>query len=129
MPSYKLIYFDIRGLAENARLIFAAAQVPYEDVRLSFSFGTPGDFSTIKRPEFDAMKAEGKLDKSLGKVPLLEVDGQQIGQSKAIERFLAKEFGMMLASMLRGCFQLPSKSCSLGQISSRSEDSDSVVSA
>ena len=65
-------------------------------MRLSFKFGTPGDFSTIQRPEFDAMKAEGKLDKSLGKVPLLEVDGQQIGQSKAIERFLAKEFGMML---------------------------------
>ena len=95
MPSYKLTYFDIRGLAENARIIFAAAKVPYEDVRLSFSFGVPGDFSTIKRPEFDDMKAKGLLDVSLGKVPLLEVDGAQIGQSKAIERFLATQFGMM----------------------------------
>eukprot|EP00913_Durusdinium_trenchii_P015142 g14203.t1 len=67
--SYKLTYFDIRGLAENSR--------------------------TIKRPEFDAMKAAGQLDSSLGKVPLLEVDGAKIGQSKAIERFLAKELGMM----------------------------------
>ncbi|CAK8994699.1 unnamed protein product, partial [Durusdinium trenchii] len=50
---------------------------------------------TIKRPEFDAMKAAGQLDSSLGKVPLLEVDGAKIGQSKAIERFLAKELGMM----------------------------------
>lgn len=93
--SYKLTYFDIRGLAENSRLILAAAGQSYEDVRLSFSFGTPGDFSTIKRPEFDAMKAAGQLDSSLGKVPLLEVDGAKIGQSKAIERFLAKELGMM----------------------------------
>ena len=37
MPSYKLTYFDIRGLAEPARIMFAVAQVPYEDVRLSFS--------------------------------------------------------------------------------------------
>ena len=95
MPSYKLTYFDVRGVAENARIIFAAAKVPYEDARLSLNFGVPGDFSTIKRPEFDDMKAKGLLDVSLGKVPLLEVDGAQIGQSKAIERFLATQFGMM----------------------------------
>lgn len=58
------------------------------------TFGTPGDFSTIQRPEFDAMKAKGELDISLGKVPLLEVDGVKIGQSKAIERYLAKELGL-----------------------------------
>ncbi|CAE7173956.1 GST1 [Symbiodinium microadriaticum] len=94
MPSYKLTYFDIRGLAENARIFLAVAQQPYEDVRLSLTFGTPGDFSTIQRPEFDAMKAKGELDISLGKVPLLEVDGVKIGQSKAIERYLAKELGL-----------------------------------
>eukprot|EP00438_Fugacium_kawagutii_P029069 Skav206013 [mRNA] locus=scaffold1644:115296:123244:+ [translate_table: standard] len=98
MPTYKLTYFDIRGLAENARIIFAAAKQPYEDVRLSLNFGVPGDFSTIQRPEFDDMKAKGLLDASLGKVPLLEVDGAQIGQSKAIERFLASSLGMMGSS-------------------------------
>lgn len=102
MPSYKLTYFDIRGLAENARILFAAAKQPYEDVRLSLSFGTPGDFSTIQRPEFDDMKAKGLLDVSLGKVPLLEVDGVQIGQSKAIERFLASQLGMMGSSPTEG---------------------------
>ncbi|CAE7455353.1 GST1 [Symbiodinium natans] len=94
MPSYKLTYFDIRGLAENARIFFAVAKQPYEDVRLTLAFGTPGDFSTIKRPEFDEMKAKGELDTSLGKVPLLEVDGAKIGQSKAIERFLSRELGL-----------------------------------
>ncbi|CAJ1416137.1 unnamed protein product [Effrenium voratum] len=102
MPTYKLTYFDIRGLAENTRILFAVGQQAYEDayedVRLSLTFGTPGDFSTIQRPEFDAMKAKGELDVSLGKVPLLEVDGAKVGQSKAIERFVATQLGLMGSS-------------------------------
>lgn len=95
MPSYKLVYFDIRGLAETSRFLFAVSKTPYEDVRYSLTFGTPGDFSTIIRPEFDAAKASGELDISLGKVPYLEVDGVKIGQSKSIERYLARELGLM----------------------------------
>ena len=34
MPTYKLTYFNGRGRAEITRLIFAAAGVPYEDVRI-----------------------------------------------------------------------------------------------
>jgi glutathione S-transferase len=85
-----------RGIAEQSRFLFAISKTPYEDERLGFSFGKPGDWSTIQRPEFDALKASGALDTSLGKVPFLTVDGQfKIGQSKAIERFLAGKFGMM----------------------------------
>eukprot|EP00440_Ansanella_granifera_P003964 gb/GFBE01004303.1/.p1 GENE.gb/GFBE01004303.1/~~gb/GFBE01004303.1/.p1 ORF type:complete len:227 (+),score=83.91 gb/GFBE01004303.1/:1-681(+) len=91
----KLSYFDIRGLAEVTRLIFAAAGVEYEDKRYPLSFGTPGDFSTIKRDEFDAAKAAGEFDAGLGKVPVLECDGVKVGQSKAIERFVAKKVGLM----------------------------------
>jgi glutathione S-transferase len=98
MSKYKLTYFDIRGLAETSRWIFKVAKVPFEDNRFSFTFGVPGDFSTIKRPEFDAAKKAGELDVSLGKLPVLEVDGVKIGQSKAIERFLARQFGLMGAS-------------------------------
>jgi len=36
MPSYKLCYFDVRGLGEMARLLFAEAGVDYEDCRISF---------------------------------------------------------------------------------------------
>lgn len=90
---YKLIYFDARGVAEVIRFMFAVAQVEYEDKRFPFSFGTPGDFSTIQRPEFDEAKAAGELDSSAGKVPCLEVDGVKVGQSKAIERMLAADFG------------------------------------
>mmetsp|Transcript_78146 Transcript_78146/g.171327 ORF Transcript_78146/g.171327 Transcript_78146/m.171327 type:complete len:229 (-) Transcript_78146:206-892(-) len=95
MPTYKLTYFDLRGLGETARWLFKIAKVDFEDNRLSMKFGTPGDFSTLIAPEFTAMKEAGELDASMNKVPMLEVDGKKIGQSKAIERFLAREFGFM----------------------------------
>lgn len=100
---YKLQYFAGRGVAEVIRMLFAVAKVDYEDARFSLTFGTPGDFSTIQRPEFDKAKAEGILDPSMGKVPLLFVDGGvPIPQSKAIERYLAKEFGLMGTSSIEG---------------------------
>ena len=34
MPSYKLTYFNAKGLAEVPRFLFAKAGVEYEDVRL-----------------------------------------------------------------------------------------------
>lgn len=34
MPSYKLTYFNGKGRAEAARLMFAAAGQKYEDVRI-----------------------------------------------------------------------------------------------
>lgn len=35
MPQYKLIYFDIRGLGETTRMIFAQAGVEYTDERIA----------------------------------------------------------------------------------------------
>lgn len=93
---YTLRYFDGRGVAETARFLFVLAGEPYEDKRYSFSFGTPGDFSTIKREEFEADKAKGLLDIALGKVPILHVGPDfSLPQSKAIERYLAGRFGFL----------------------------------
>mmetsp|Transcript_23904 Transcript_23904/g.71719 ORF Transcript_23904/g.71719 Transcript_23904/m.71719 type:complete len:216 (+) Transcript_23904:73-720(+) len=92
--SFKLSYFDARGVAETTRYMFAATGTKYEDMRYPLNFGTPGDFSTMTRPEFDAAKAEGKLTASLGRLPLLEYDGAMIPQSKTIERFVASQVGM-----------------------------------
>ncbi|VDO96001.1 unnamed protein product [Heligmosomoides polygyrus] len=76
MVNYKLTYFPGRGAAECARQIFALADQKYEDVR-------------ITREEFAPLKATFPF----GQVPVLEVDGQQLAQSLAISRYLARTFG------------------------------------
>jgi len=76
MPTYKLTYFDLRARAEVARLLFAAAGVPYEDIRVERS----------RWPEL-------KPSTPFGQMPILEVDGVKLCQSKAIARYLAGEFG------------------------------------
>lgn len=78
MPSYKLIYFNSRGGAELARLVFAAAGKEYEDMR-------------IPREEWPNKKA----DQPLKALPVLEVDGKKFCQGMAIARYLAREFGLM----------------------------------
>lgn len=106
----KLNYFDIRGLAEVSRLLFAGSKVDYEDFRYPLTFGTPGDFSTIQRAEFEAAKEKGEFDSALGKVPVLEYQGVKVGQSKAIERFIARKVGMMGSSEIEE-FQIDSLAC------------------
>jgi len=48
-------------------------------------------------PEFDDMKAKGLLDVSLGKVPLLEVDGVQILGRLKKRRFWWRQKGAVFA--------------------------------
>jgi prostaglandin-H2 D-isomerase / glutathione transferase len=74
----RLTYFNGRGRAELARLIFAAAGQPYEDVRVT---------------SLQELKASGKLP--FDQVPTLEVDGVVYAQSAAINRYLARRYGLM----------------------------------
>lgn len=76
-PKYKLTYFDGRGLAEVTRLLFAYKGVEYEDVR-------------IQREKWPELKPST----TFGQIPILEVDGHTIAQSRAIARFVAKELGI-----------------------------------
>ncbi|CAF0860514.1 unnamed protein product [Rotaria sp. Silwood1] len=75
MSTYKLYYFNTRGRAEIARLIFAAAGQQYDDIR-------------YERSEWPSHKAEMPL----GQIPVLEFNGVKLPQSIAIARFLAKQF-------------------------------------
>jgi glutathione S-transferase len=77
MPSYKLTYFNGRGRAEWIRLIFAQAGVLYEDVRVD---GAQWKDLRPKTP-FSAL-------------PVLEVDGTSISESKAIAFYVAAEHGL-----------------------------------
>ena len=78
MPTYKLFYFDARGRAEPARLVFAQADVKYEDIR----FTREEWVSTYKQQS------------PFGLSPWLEVDGVKIGGSLEIARFLGEELGL-----------------------------------
>jgi len=90
----KLNYFNGKGMGETSRLIMVTAGVNFEDYRYPIKII---DWSTynIERKEFDDDKAAGKLWKSMGKVPFLNVGKGVISQSKAIERYLATRFKMM----------------------------------
>jgi len=83
---FSLTYFDGRGLAEVPRTLFATAgRLPsnggFKDQRLS-------------RDEFNKLKGTGDFLKNLNRVPILNHNGNVIGQSSAIARYLAKEFHM-----------------------------------
>ena len=83
-------YFDIRGAAETCRVILALGQEDYDDARYII------DPATFQSPEFVEAKENGDLKMNLNRAPvLLTPDGQTIGQSKAIERYLARRCGLM----------------------------------
>jgi len=97
-PEYELTYFNGRGIAETARYLFALAEKDFTDTRFPIKVV---DWKTyqFERKEFDKAKSSGQLKLSLGKVPFLTVGGTTvIPQSKAIERFLARRFGLLGSS-------------------------------
>jgi len=79
MVQYKLVYFDIRGRAEVARLIFHYAGVDFEDKRLAG----------------DEWSTQFKKESLTGHCPMLFVDGEQIDESMTICRFLARRFNLV----------------------------------
>ncbi|XP_070548576.1 S-crystallin SL11-like isoform X1 [Ptychodera flava] len=80
MPQYRLMYFNLRARAETSRMIFAAAGVEYEDVR-------------VAREKWPTEKTSGKYP--FGQMPCLEIDGTfTLAQSRAIGRYLANEYGL-----------------------------------
>uniref|UniRef100_A0A158P8Y6 glutathione transferase n=1 Tax=Angiostrongylus cantonensis TaxID=6313 RepID=A0A158P8Y6_ANGCA len=76
MVQYKLYYFGGRGLGEVIRQLFALAAVDFEDIR-------------VTQEQWPALKPKMPF----GNLPVLEVDGQQIPQSQAIARYVARKYG------------------------------------
>ncbi|KAJ8026820.1 Hematopoietic prostaglandin D synthase [Holothuria leucospilota] len=77
MSTYKFTYFNVEALGETSRYIFAVAGQEYEDIR-------------IEEADWPKMK-EGT---PLGQLPYLDVDGERIPQSMAINRYLSRKFGL-----------------------------------
>ena len=82
MSDIKLVYFHLRGRAEPCRLLLAYAGVSYEDERVPPPWENPDGWASLK-PYFP-----------FGILPVLYWNGEEISQSLAAARFLAKEFGL-----------------------------------
>jgi len=81
MVHYKLTYFPIRGLAESIRYILSYGKADFEDNRIDVTSGDTWNTLKPKTP--------------MGQLPVLEIDGKnEIAQSRAISRYLAKQFGI-----------------------------------
>eukprot|EP01100_Stratorugosa_tubuloviscum_P012891 TRINITY_DN6265_c4_g1_i1.p1 TRINITY_DN6265_c4_g1~~TRINITY_DN6265_c4_g1_i1.p1 ORF type:complete len:210 (-),score=115.52 TRINITY_DN6265_c4_g1_i1:86-715(-) len=79
----KLTYFNLRGRAEVIRYLFEELQVEYEDFRFEM---------TEKDNVMNPLKADGTL--AFGQVPLLQIDGINIVQSKAAARYIGNKYGL-----------------------------------
>ena len=74
VPKLKLTYFDFHGgRGEPARLALSMAGIPFEDDRVS-----PSDWE------------RRKPNTPFGTLPVLEVDGQTLAQSNALNRYVGK---------------------------------------
>ncbi|XP_038075533.1 hematopoietic prostaglandin D synthase-like [Patiria miniata] len=79
MVRYVLHYFRFHGRAEATRLAFKLAGVDYQEKYIEWP---------------SAEWEECKQRYPTQQVPVLEVDGKIIGQSKAILRYVGREFGL-----------------------------------
>ena len=79
MPtSIKLFYFDFHGgRGETARLALSIGGVPFDDER-------------VKGADWPALKPSMPF----GELPVLEVDGQRLSQSNAINRYVGQLTGL-----------------------------------
>ena len=78
MTSYRLTYFDFDGgRGEPIRIALHTAGIDFEDKRLSF-------------PEFGEMRKDTRFNS----LPILEIDGAAITQSKSISRYIGKMAGL-----------------------------------
>jgi glutathione S-transferase len=94
----KLSYFEGRGLAEVSRFALTQSGVAFEDKRYPLSKPEGAPFPV--KPEMEADAAAGLFGANLGRLPVLDVDGTQIGGSKAVLRFICNRFGLMGANDL-----------------------------
>jgi len=76
MDLCKLTYFDVRALGEPIRMLLVFAKIPFEDVRVNSSGA-----------EWPALKTKVPM----GQLPLLEIDGLRLHQSRAICRYIANK--------------------------------------
>ena len=76
--------------------MLASAGVTYEDKRypLTIAEGDGPVYGRISKPEMDADAAAGVFDCNMGRLPMLVLDGAEVGGSKAVARCVAATYGL-----------------------------------
>ena len=91
-------YFDVEGVAEVIRHLMALSSNPWTEEKWGIDMKKLPDVAAAS-PGFAAARDSGNLDQNLGRAPVVLVTegGKklELGQSKAIERFLARRFGLL----------------------------------
>jgi glutathione S-transferase len=90
-----LVYFDAKGVVEMTRIMMKIGGLEFDDTRFPIKVKEGGGFET---PEFSVAKETGDLRPNMNRAPVLVVGDMKIGQSKAIERYVAKRCDMMGSS-------------------------------
>jgi glutathione S-transferase len=90
----KLHYFNVPGAAQVSRIMLHLGGVPFEDMNYTYT----REKGVISGPEYDIAKANGTFRINMDTVPVLEVNGFFIGQSKSIERYIASKCGLFGAN-------------------------------
>merc|ERR1740124_996227 len=82
MPNIKLTYFDLRARAEPCRLLLAYGGIKYEDERIPAPWDPATTWPTLKPTT------------PFGQLPILRWDDEELCQSMACARFIAREVGL-----------------------------------
>jgi len=103
-PEVHLKYFNVQGAAEPIRYVMALGGLEWTETAWPVDFKKFSGPASLHKldgpcPKFAEATASGELDVNLGRVPILVIDGKhELGQSKAIERYLARRLGLLGAS-------------------------------
>ncbi|XP_030835078.1 glutathione S-transferase 1 [Strongylocentrotus purpuratus] len=117
MPNFKLTYFDARAKGEPARMLFHLVGQKYEDIRydyvgeewpkikgdrkskdyatflITYKYHSSKAYVHIKyAPGYTVTTTKATKGFPLGQLPVLDVDGELLTQSRAIYRYIARQF-------------------------------------
>jgi hypothetical protein len=94
-----LRYFSVQGAAETLRHVMALGGMAWTESGYNVDFSKFKHGIEVAAPAFAAAKHSGALTVNLGRAPVVVIDDHlELGQSKTIERYLARRLGVMGAN-------------------------------
>ena len=101
LPKVHLHYFGLQGVAETVRHVMALGEMEWTESKWAVDFKKVdmkdvANTLPIASPGFAEAQKAGVLDPNMRRAPVAIIDGKDsIGQSKTIERYLARRLGLM----------------------------------